>query len=55
MNIDKVIQKLNKNIKFSCDRVEVQEMLVNSITKESSIIGMVLIDLLKQAEEGQFK
>ena len=55
MNSDKVIQELNKGAKFKYKHIDVKEMLIQSINKKTSVIGMVLIDLLEQAEEGRFK
>ena len=55
MNKDKVIQELRKGARFKYKDIDVKEMLISSINKKTSVIGMVLIDLLEQAEEGKFK
>lgn len=55
MEIDKVIQELSKGAKFRYKDIDVKEMLISSINKKTSVIGMVIIDLLEQAEEGEFK
>ena len=55
MEIDKVIQELGKGARFRYDDIDVKKMLISDLDRKTSVIGMVLIDLLEQAEEGKFK